>query len=239
MLRFASQAFRNVIGLFAARFALARISKTHVSTPSVSTSRISKAHVSNAWLPHRWFTAFVKTKLLIGIVLLQLVGANVGAHQLHPDTKIEEGGQHSHLQLTTQVTTLSQCEISDHLDAHGHRNESGSEHQVADFHGFAHYSAANLSATNLSAANSNSNYSAANVSAAHYGEPSHTDSHQVVSTETQDVDICLDCQCHGGHASLVGGMSPLAPSPLTDSPVLLAFAYFPPESLPSYRPPIV
>jgi hypothetical protein len=205
LLRFASQELKNVIGLFADRFALARISNAHVSN----------AYVSNAWLPHRWLTAFVKTKILIGIVLLQLVGANVGAHQLHPDTQVEEGGQHSHLQLTAQVTTLSQCEISDHLDAHGHRNESGSEHQVADFHG------------------------AANVSAAHYGEPSHTDSHQVVSTETQDVDICLDCQCHGGHASLVGGMSPLVPSPLTDSPVLLALNYFPPESLPSYRPPIV
>jgi hypothetical protein len=219
LLRFASQALKNVIGLFADGFALARISKAHVSN----------AYLSNAWLPNRWLTAFVKTKILIGIVLLQLVGANVGAHQLHPDTQIEEGGQHSHLQLTTQVTTLSQCEISDHLDAHGHRNESGSEHQVADFHG----------AANMSAANSNSNYGAANLSAAHYGEPSHTDSHQVVSTETQDVDICLDCQCHGGHASLVGGMSPLAPSPLTDSPVLLALNYFPPESLPSYRPPIV
>ena len=205
MLRFASQALKNLIGQFADRFALARISKAHVSKTD-----ISKDYISNAWL-----TAFVKTKLLIGIVLLQLVGANAGAHQLHQDTKIEEGGQHSHLQLTTQVTTLSQCEISDHLDAHGHRNESGSEHQVADFHGFA------------------------NLSAAHYGQPSHIDSHQVVSTETQDVDICLDCQCHGGHASLVGGMSPLAPSPLTDSPVLLALNYFPPESLPSYRPPIV
>jgi|OM-RGC.v1.016889213 hypothetical protein len=196
LLRFASQALQNVIGLFADGFALARISKAHVSN----------AYLSNSWLSNRWFTAFVKTKLLIGIVLLQLVGANVGAHQLHPDTKVEEGGQHSHLQLTTQVTTLSQCEISDHLDAH----TNATEHQVADFHG-----------------------------AANDGEPSHTDSHQVVSTETQDVDICLDCQCHGGHASLVGGMSPLAPSPLTDSPVLLALNYFPPESLPSYRPPIV
>jgi hypothetical protein len=205
LLRFASQALKNLIGLFADRFALARI---------------SKAHVSNAYPSNAWLTAFVKTKLLIGIVLLQLVGANVGAHQLHPDTQVEEGGQHSHLQLTAQVTTLSQCEISVHLDAHGHRNESATEHEVADFHGFAHYGAAN-------------------VSAANYGEPSYTDSHLVASTETQDVDICLDCQCHGGHASLVGGMSPLAPSLLTDSPVLLAFAYFPPESLPSYRPPIV
>jgi uncharacterized protein YjbI with pentapeptide repeats len=225
LLRFVSQALQNVIGLFADGFALARISKAHVS----------KAFLSNAWLPNRWLTAFVKTKMLIGIVLLQLVGANVGAHQLHPDTKIEEGGQHSHLQLTAQVTTFSQCEISDHLDAHGHRNESATEREVADFHGAANLSAANMSAANMSAAS----YGAANVSAAHYGEPSHSDSHQVVSTETQDVDICLDCQCHGGHASLVGGMSPLAPSPLTDSPRLLAFAYFPPESLPSYRPPIV
>lgn len=205
MLRSASQALKNSIGRFVDRFALARISKAHVS----------KAYLSNAWLPNRWFTAFIKTKLLIGIVLLQLVGANVGAHQLHPDTKVEEGGQHSHLQLTAQVTTLSQCDISDHLDAHGHRNESGSEHQVADFHVAASFSAAN------------------------YGEPSHTDSHLVTSTETQDVDICLDCQCHGGHASLIGGLTPLTPILLTDSPVLLAFAYFPPESLPSYRPPIV
>ncbi|WP_259394874.1 hypothetical protein [Shewanella sp. SR44-3] len=215
MLRFASPALRNLIGRFADGFALARISKAHVS----------KAHVSNAWLSHKGFSAFVKTKLLtvkllIAIVLLQLVGANVGAHQLHPDTKIEEGGQHSHLQLTAQVTTLSQCDIKAHRDAHGHSNESGTEHDLADYHGVA-------------------NYGAANVSAAHHGELSHTDKHQVVSTETQDVDICLDCQCHGGHASLIGGLTPLAPILFTDSPVLLAFAYFPPESLPSYRPPIV
>jgi hypothetical protein len=216
LLRFASQVLKNVIGRFADRFALARISKAHLST-----ARAPKTHVSNALLPNRWFTAFVKTKMLIGVVLLQLVGANVGAHQLHSDTEIEEGGQHSHLQLTAQVTTLSQCEISDHLDAHA----NGTEHEVADFHG----------AANLSAANSG----AANFSPANYGEPSHTDSHLVTSTETQDVDICLDCQCHGGHASLIGGLTPLAPLLLADSPVLLAFAYFPPESLPSYRPPIV
>jgi hypothetical protein len=206
LLRFASQALRNVIGRCADGFALARISKAHLST-----ARAPKTHVSNALLQNRWFTAFVKTKLLIGVVLLQLVGANVGAHQLHSDTEIEEGGQHSHLQLTAQVTTLSQCEISDHLDAHA----NGTEHEVADFHG------------------------AANFSPANYGEPSHTDSHLVTSTETQDVDICLDCQCHGGHASLIGGLTPLAPLLLADSPVLLAFAYFPPDSLPSYRPPIV
>jgi hypothetical protein len=187
----------NSIGHFADRFALARISKAHVSL----------AHVSKAYISKAWFTAFVKTKLLIGIVLLQLVGANVGAHQLHPDTKIEEGGQHSHLQLTAQVTTLSQCEISDHLDANGHTNESGAEDLL--------------------------------VESSSTADKRHADSHLVTSTETQDVDICLDCQCHGGHASLIGGLTPLAPILLTDSPVLLAFAYFPPESLPSYRPPIV
>jgi hypothetical protein len=207
LLRFAPQALKNLIGQFADRFALARISKAHVSKANISKTHVSKAYISNAWL-----TAFVKTKLLIGIVLLQLVGANAGAHQLHPDTKVEEGGQHSHLQikmqLTTQVMSVSQCDVSTHTE-----HDFLAAHAPSVNHGVAH----SMSEQALSA----------------------SDSHLVTSTETQDVDICLDCQCHGGHATLLGGFTPLAPTPLTDSPVLWAFAYFPPESLPSYRPPIV
>jgi hypothetical protein len=192
----------NSIGHFADRFALARISKAHVSL----------AHVSKAYISKAWFTAFVKTKLLIGIVLLQLVGANAGAHQLHPDTKIEEGGQHSHLQikmqLTTQVMSVSQCDVSTHTE-----HDFLAVHAPSVNHGAAHSMSEQASSA--------------------------SDSHLVASTELQDIDICLDCQCHGGHATLLGGFTPLAPTPLTDSPVLLAFTYFPPESLPSYRPPIV
>nr|WP_232772130.1 hypothetical protein [Shewanella sp. Actino-trap-3] len=48
-------------------------------------------------------------KLLIAIVLLQFVGANMGAHQLHVGNSNEEQNNHSHLQFTTEVITLAEC----------------------------------------------------------------------------------------------------------------------------------
>lgn len=63
-------------------------------------------------------------------------------------------------------------------------------------------------------------------------------SHLVQTTEIQNFDLCLDCQCHGGHVALLS---------YSDSQTLTAFeaayvptdlAYFPPDQLPKYRPPI-
>jgi len=63
-------------------------------------------------------------------------------------------------------------------------------------------------------------------------------SHLVQTTEIQHFDLCLDCQCHGGHVALLS---------YSDSQTLTAFeaayvptdlAYFPPDQLPKYRPPI-
>jgi len=48
-------------------------------------------------------------KLLIAIVLLQFVGANMGAHQLHAGNSNEEQNNHPHLQFITEVITLAEC----------------------------------------------------------------------------------------------------------------------------------
>jgi len=49
------------------------------------------------------------SKLLIAIVLVQFMGANFGAHQLHQGNRNEEQNNHSHLQFTTEVTSLAEC----------------------------------------------------------------------------------------------------------------------------------
>ena len=63
-------------------------------------------------------------------------------------------------------------------------------------------------------------------------------SHLVKTTELQDFDLCLDCQCHGGHVALLSpGLS--QPVQALESVFLAAnLAYFPPDNLPKYRPPI-
>ena len=48
-------------------------------------------------------------KLLIALVLLQFVGANLGAHQLHVGNSNEEQNNHPHLQFTTEVISLAEC----------------------------------------------------------------------------------------------------------------------------------
>ncbi|MCF1428314.1 MAG: hypothetical protein LPD71_08455 [Shewanella sp.] len=62
--------------------------------------------------------------------------------------------------------------------------------------------------------------------------------HQHLVTELKQVDLCLDCQCHGGVVSMLSHMSALPDSqpdfisPFSDTP------YLPPLMLPEYRPPI-
>ncbi|MBO2599258.1 hypothetical protein I6M35_09390 [Shewanella algae] len=63
-------------------------------------------------------------------------------------------------------------------------------------------------------------------------------SHQLTHTESQQFDLCLDCQCHGGHLSLP---VPLAHSPaplMHPRPQSLEPAFQPYFSTPDYRPPI-
>ncbi|BCV65073.1 hypothetical protein TUM17387_04320 [Shewanella carassii] len=62
--------------------------------------------------------------------------------------------------------------------------------------------------------------------------------HSHVHTESQEFDLCLDCQCHGGHLSLpvTLAQSPtplIPPRPQSLEPALQL--YFP---FPDYRPPI-
>uniref|UniRef100_UPI004047FDB5 hypothetical protein n=1 Tax=Shewanella baltica TaxID=62322 RepID=UPI004047FDB5 len=63
-------------------------------------------------------------------------------------------------------------------------------------------------------------------------------SHLVKTTELQDFDLCLDCQCHGGHVALLSpGLS--QPVQALESVFLAAnVSYFQPDNLPKYRPPI-
>ena len=62
--------------------------------------------------------------------------------------------------------------------------------------------------------------------------------HQVSKTETKTFDLCLDCQCHGGHVTLVSLVTVMPSVPAGDEPSNLGHRYFPPEQQPSYRPPI-
>ncbi|ABV38688.1 conserved hypothetical protein [Shewanella sediminis HAW-EB3] len=63
-------------------------------------------------------------------------------------------------------------------------------------------------------------------------------SHIVSKTETKTFDLCLDCQCHGGHvtAMSINSTTPLAP--VDDALTSIGSHYLPPEALPDYRPPI-
>ncbi|MGI2199351.1 hypothetical protein [Shewanella baltica] len=146
--------------------------------------------------------------LLIAIIVLQFAGANLGTHQLHAGNGAEEADNHSHLQFSAQVTTLAQC-----VDC-----ICPSEQAL----GFADIDASTEVLGN-------------NVGENHASE---LHSHLVKTTELQDFDLCLDCQCHGGHVALLSpGLS--QPVQALESVFLAAnLAYFPPDNLPKYRPPI-
>lgn len=146
--------------------------------------------------------------LLIAIIVLQFAGANLGAHQLHAGNGAEEADNHSHLQFSAQVTTLAQC-----VDC-----ICPSEQAL----GFADIGAS----TDVLSNNEGGNHA------------SELHSHLVKTTELQDFDLCLDCQCHGGHVALLSpGLS--QPVQALESVFLAAnVSYFQPDNLPKYRPPI-
>ncbi|MFV0595335.1 hypothetical protein [Shewanella sp.] len=64
-------------------------------------------------------------------------------------------------------------------------------------------------------------------------------SHLVQTTEIQDFDLCLDCKCHGGHVALLSHSETETLTAFETAYVPTDLAYFPPEQLPEYRPPIV
>ncbi len=63
-------------------------------------------------------------------------------------------------------------------------------------------------------------------------------SHLVKTTEIQDFDLCLDCQCHGGHVALLSQAVSQPVQALESVYLPTDVSYFPPENLPKYRPPI-
>ncbi len=63
-------------------------------------------------------------------------------------------------------------------------------------------------------------------------------SHLVQTTEVQNFDLCLDCQCHGGHVALLSHVETQSLIAFETAYVPTNIAYFPPEQLPEYRPPI-
>ncbi|WP_299798756.1 hypothetical protein [uncultured Shewanella sp.] len=65
-----------------------------------------------------------------------------------------------------------------------------------------------------------------------------THSHFVNKTETKTFDLCLDCQCHGGHVTAMSIHSTTPIVPVDDTPTTISSNYLPPEPLPDYRPPI-
>lgn len=150
---------------------------------------------------------------LIAIIVLQFAGANLGAHQLHAGNSVEESENHPHLQFSAQVTTLSQC-----LDCVC-PNEQTLGLSTA---GFTEYLAQFLTPVEALQTNQTSGFH----------------SHLVKTTEIQDFDLCLDCQCHGGHVALLTQFVS-QPMPMVESLYMAHdLRYFPPENLPKYRPPI-
>ncbi|WP_310734199.1 MULTISPECIES: hypothetical protein [unclassified Shewanella] len=131
-------------------------------------------------------------KLLIALVLLQFVGANLGAHQLHVGNSNEEQNNHPHLQFTTEVISLAECaDCACALDG-------SSLHSVNDDH-----------------------------------------QHFDTITDFEKVDVCLDCQCHGGHVALAKLNDNVVSEHFHDLFADTKLNYLPPESFPTYRPPIV
>ncbi|RTR31743.1 hypothetical protein [Shewanella atlantica] len=152
---------------------------------------------------------------LIAVVLLQFAGANLGAHQLHLGSHDEESENHPHLQFTAEITSLAQC-----VDC------TCSTEAELDFENVTSNKTLVL-ANRLASVNTQVN---SNDASGH--------SHLVSKTETKTFDLCLDCQCHGGHvtAMSIDSSTPLAP--VDDALTSISSNYLPPEALPDYRPPI-
>ncbi len=63
--------------------------------------------------------------------------------------------------------------------------------------------------------------------------------HQHNSLNDESVELCLDCQCHGGHSATIEVISHLALNHCISAvPHTFQQAYFPPDARLSYRPPI-
>ncbi|WP_153912552.1 hypothetical protein [Shewanella sp. TC10] len=59
------------------------------------------------------------------------------------------------------------------------------------------------------------------------------------SSDTQNYELCLDCQCHGGYSATIDVVAHLLPAAIiSESPQTFIQAYIPPDSRLSYRPPI-
>ncbi|MGL4613964.1 MAG: hypothetical protein ACRCVV_08710 [Shewanella sp.] len=154
---------------------------------------------------------------LISIIALQFVGANFGAHQLHAANGHEELDNHPHLQFRTQVTVYNEC-----VDCVCPNTQSVDRLLLAEYFTQNPSSSSQPSVDELQVA-----------------QPKGFHSHQVKITEIQDVDLCLDCQCHGGHVAL---LTQVVSQPLLagESVYIAAqLGYLPPDDLPHERPPIV
>ncbi|MCL1062381.1 hypothetical protein MK852_09545 [Shewanella benthica] len=175
---------------------------------------------------------------MIAVVLLQFAGGNMGEHQLHLGSHDEEPANHPHLQFTAQVTTLAleQCTACNDLSYSDseHANQTAAHTNSCD----SSFADGELISNDYLASNLGFSFEAASL----YEElPSATEihSHQISKTETKLFDLCLDCQCHGGHATVMTSGTSEPSVPLSDEFVAMVSNYLPPESLPDYRPPIV
>ncbi|WP_076416057.1 hypothetical protein [Shewanella sp. UCD-KL12] len=159
---------------------------------------------------------------MIAVVLLQFAGGNMGEHQLHLGSHDEEPANHPHVQFTAQVTTVELEQCTACTDASYIDQDTSCDDVYAD---------GQFASNGYFAASFDDAFSAsANV------EP-HT--HKVSKTETKLFDLCLDCQCHGGHATVMSALSTEPTVPTSDELIAMVSPYLPPEALPDYRPPIV
>lgn len=69
--------------------------------------------------------------------------------------------------------------------------------------------------------------------------PTAKHSHLVSKTEAQTFDLCLDCQCHGGHVTAMSITTMVPAIPKGDALIASVANYLPPEGVLNYRPPIV
>lgn len=176
---------------------------------------------------------------LIAIIVLQFVGANFGAHQLHAASGLQESDNHPHLQFSAQVTVYTECVDCMCPNEQGLAKGGAIDH-VAKFPFMAEplgtpsftVMADQVSADQhgVDAAPNQLQLSTMPVYGFH--------AHFVKSTQIQDFDLCLDCQCHGGHVAL---LTQLISQPLVaGESVYIAseFTYLAPDNYPKYRPPI-
>lgn len=83
-----------------------------------------------------------------------------------------------------------------------------------------------------------SSSSDANISQS-FDLPGAKHNHLISKTETQTFDLCLDCQCHGGHVTAMSITTMVPSIPKGDELVASVEQYLPPEATLNYRPPIV